>query len=204
MATSLEFAEPSGYGLGKSGWVTAVFDGNDVPGELLVEWLDESYRAVAPKRLVKQLDCDAALRAQKTKKLAKKTTRKKTTRKKTKKLKGKVLLVGFEELRLSRAADALVDAGCRAVTTRSPDGLANLKRRRFELLVVDVGRRPVSTLDAALERMELDPRAQAVFAGVRDAVFQRRVETEAPRKVACHRGPPGDPRVVAALLEHLR
>ena len=36
MATSLEFAEPSGYGLGKSGWVTAVFEEGDVPAELAV------------------------------------------------------------------------------------------------------------------------------------------------------------------------
>jgi hypothetical protein len=35
---SLPFTEPTGYGLGKSGWVS------------------ESYRAVAPKRLIAQLD----------------------------------------------------------------------------------------------------------------------------------------------------
>lgn len=51
------FASPTGYGLGKSGWVTASFARKDkVPVGMLVEWLDESYRARAPKRLVKQLD----------------------------------------------------------------------------------------------------------------------------------------------------
>src|SRR5712691_944218 len=57
MATSLPFAEPTGYNLGKSGWVTASFDSpKDVPLPLLLEWLDESYRAVAPAKLVAELD----------------------------------------------------------------------------------------------------------------------------------------------------
>lgn len=42
---------PAGYNLGKSGWVTVRF-GPEVPTEMLREWIDESYRAVAPKRLV--------------------------------------------------------------------------------------------------------------------------------------------------------
>ena len=51
------FASPTGYGLGKSGWVTAVFGRRErVPVAMLVEWMDESYRAIAPKRLLKQLD----------------------------------------------------------------------------------------------------------------------------------------------------
>ena len=55
-ALMLPFAKPTGYGLGKSGWVSASFSpGDDVPMGLLSEWLDESYRAVAPKRLVASL-----------------------------------------------------------------------------------------------------------------------------------------------------
>jgi len=51
------FAKPSGYGLGKSGWVSAFFEpGQRAPVDLLCEWIDESYRAIAPKTLVKQLD----------------------------------------------------------------------------------------------------------------------------------------------------
>jgi predicted DNA-binding protein (MmcQ/YjbR family) len=50
-ALSLPFTTPTAYGLGKSGWVTATFpDGAPVPVELLQEWIDESYRAQAPKR----------------------------------------------------------------------------------------------------------------------------------------------------------
>ena len=56
-ALGLPFAAPTGYGLGKSGWVTARFEkGQDVPTEILLEWLDESFRAVAPKRVVAGLE----------------------------------------------------------------------------------------------------------------------------------------------------
>lgn len=57
MALTLPFATPTGYGLGKSGWVTATFEAiEDVPEDLLRRWIDESYRAIAPKKLVKMLD----------------------------------------------------------------------------------------------------------------------------------------------------
>jgi predicted DNA-binding protein (MmcQ/YjbR family) len=57
MALLLPFAKPTGYGLGKAGWVSARFAAKDaVPEDMLRAWIDESYRAVAPKRLVKSLD----------------------------------------------------------------------------------------------------------------------------------------------------
>jgi predicted DNA-binding protein (MmcQ/YjbR family) len=56
-ALLLPFATPTGYGLGKSGWVSASFGPGDKPPlPILCEWIDESYRAVATKTLVKQLD----------------------------------------------------------------------------------------------------------------------------------------------------
>lgn len=52
LALALPFAAPTGYGLGKSGWVTCSFaPGDEIPFELLGEWLEESYRAIAPKKL---------------------------------------------------------------------------------------------------------------------------------------------------------
>jgi predicted DNA-binding protein (MmcQ/YjbR family) len=52
----LPFASPTGYGLGKSGWVTARFaEGEEIPLPLLKGWIDESYRAVAPKKLLAKL-----------------------------------------------------------------------------------------------------------------------------------------------------
>jgi predicted DNA-binding protein (MmcQ/YjbR family) len=50
------FAKPTGYNLGKSGWVTANFAAGDQPPfDILRSWINESYQAVAPKRLVKGL-----------------------------------------------------------------------------------------------------------------------------------------------------
>ena len=61
LALLLPFASPTGYGLGKSGWVTGDFGAADtVPVDRLCEWADESYRAVAPKKLVAELDGVAA------------------------------------------------------------------------------------------------------------------------------------------------
>ena len=42
---------PSGYGLGDSGWVSIRFGEASPPYEMLRDWIDESYRAVAPKKL---------------------------------------------------------------------------------------------------------------------------------------------------------
>jgi predicted DNA-binding protein (MmcQ/YjbR family) len=56
VALDLPFAEPTGYGLGKSGWVSARFDKvTDVPMDLLKGWIEESYRAIAPKKLLKEM-----------------------------------------------------------------------------------------------------------------------------------------------------
>lgn len=56
-ALNLPFASPTEYGLGKSGWVTARFDAKDaVPVEMLKEWIDESFQAIAPKRVLAKLD----------------------------------------------------------------------------------------------------------------------------------------------------
>jgi predicted DNA-binding protein (MmcQ/YjbR family) len=53
----MPFAEPMGYGMGKHGWVTLLLMRDDhTPLELLEAWIAESYRAVAPKRRVAELD----------------------------------------------------------------------------------------------------------------------------------------------------
>jgi predicted DNA-binding protein (MmcQ/YjbR family) len=54
-ALTLPFCEPTGYGLGKAGWVSARFArGERAPLDLLIGWIEESYRAVAPKKLAKK------------------------------------------------------------------------------------------------------------------------------------------------------
>ena len=55
-ALELPYVESTGYGLGRAGWVTATVDaGRDTPLETFRSWLDESFRAVAPKRVVAAL-----------------------------------------------------------------------------------------------------------------------------------------------------
>ena len=55
-ALSIEGAEPTGYGLGASGWVTVPLRAPGVSLGLLRDWVEESYRIVAPKGLVAELD----------------------------------------------------------------------------------------------------------------------------------------------------
>ena len=49
-------AEPTGYGLGKAGWVSVPFQARSPSVGILSDWVEESYRIVAPKKLVKELD----------------------------------------------------------------------------------------------------------------------------------------------------
>ena len=59
MAATLPYVEPAGYGLGRSGWVTVKCAAKDKPDPTLFEeWVVQSYRAVAPKKLSKLLDTD--------------------------------------------------------------------------------------------------------------------------------------------------
>lgn len=57
VALHLPGAKPTAYGLGKAGWVSLAFaPGEAIPIDMLESWIDESYRAQAPKRLVRELD----------------------------------------------------------------------------------------------------------------------------------------------------
>ena len=50
-------AEPAGYGLGKAGWVSIPFEQQGaLAAEVLCDWVEESYRVIAPKRLIAELD----------------------------------------------------------------------------------------------------------------------------------------------------
>ncbi|WP_229868169.1 MmcQ/YjbR family DNA-binding protein [Streptomyces chryseus] len=50
-------AQPTGYGLGRAGWVSVPLGEKGAPSaELVYEWVEESYRTVALKRQVKELD----------------------------------------------------------------------------------------------------------------------------------------------------
>jgi predicted DNA-binding protein (MmcQ/YjbR family) len=56
-ALSLTCCEPAGYGLGRASWVTIKVAAEDCPPlEVLLDWVEESYRTIAPKTLVRELD----------------------------------------------------------------------------------------------------------------------------------------------------
>ena len=55
-ALKLPYATPTAYGLGKSGWVTLTPKSAALPPlAQLQSWIDESYRAQAPKKLIAQI-----------------------------------------------------------------------------------------------------------------------------------------------------
>jgi predicted DNA-binding protein (MmcQ/YjbR family) len=56
-ALALACCKPTGYGLGRANWVTVQVAAADCPPiEVLLDWVEESYRKVAPKTLVRELD----------------------------------------------------------------------------------------------------------------------------------------------------
>jgi predicted DNA-binding protein (MmcQ/YjbR family) len=59
-AVAIEGAAPSGYGLARAGWVNVPVQAEGVTPKLICDWIEESYRIVAPKRLVAELDRHAA------------------------------------------------------------------------------------------------------------------------------------------------
>lgn len=60
-ALSYEGSLLPGYGLGKHGWVTVYVDAVPVgERDVLLDFVEESYRAVATKTLVKRLDAQIA------------------------------------------------------------------------------------------------------------------------------------------------
>jgi len=54
-AMAFDWVKPSGYGLDRGGWVSCSLP-PDAPLEMVVSWIEESYRIVAPKKLVAALD----------------------------------------------------------------------------------------------------------------------------------------------------
>ena len=55
-ALTVPGAAPTAYGLGRSGWVTVPFRDTTPPLDVLKDWVEESYRLVAPKTMVAELD----------------------------------------------------------------------------------------------------------------------------------------------------
>jgi predicted DNA-binding protein (MmcQ/YjbR family)/CheY-like chemotaxis protein len=184
------WAKPTPYGLGKSGWVSAQFKKTDkVPEDRIAQWIDESYRALAPKKLIAQLGEAAP------------ATKKKAPLAKTPKLKHRVILLCEDKLRIERAQKVLAEHG---ITVDAVDSAAAVKKKlaTLDAAILDVGRSQDEGLALAAEIDASDHPIHLFIAGIRDARAHKKAEqvaTSAER----FREPPGDPAVAAAIATTL-
>ncbi len=198
LALSFPFASPTGYGLGKSGWVSTRFeDGEEIPTGLLLEWIDESYRAIAPAKLVKELDGHAAEVPAK-KAPAKKAPAKKAPAKKARKV--VVFVVSDDRLRLARARKAIAADGLGTTLCSGLDrAFETIAKKKPSAVVVDLGRHEPAALEVGVQLAHALGKTPIVFAGARDAKTVKKARKAADSVRAALREPPGDPRVVAEL-----
>ena len=191
MALQMPFAEPTHYGLGKHGWVTAHFDKSaNVPVPVMIEWIEESFRAVAPKTILKAWEASRG----KPKAAAVVPAKIRATA---------VTLVGDDALRLTRAREALEARGFKIAGVVAPDGevMGQLARKKCQAIVIDLGRRAPVGLELAgqLGRSQFKD-VPLFFAGARDAAAEKSVAQAAPKAAGCARVPPGDAEFVEMMV----
>lgn len=184
-----KFAAPTGYGLGKAGWVTATFAaGEAVPEARVAAWIDESYRAVAPKKLVAQIGAKAP---------APSPPRGTAKAKAKARVRARVVLLCLDPLRARRAVDGLDAHGVRVDVVDEP---AAIERRlgALDAVIIDLGREPEPAI-ALVEAIDASDHAVHLFvAGLRDAKTRRRLQASAG-SADLFSAPPGDPAVVDAI-----
>jgi predicted DNA-binding protein (MmcQ/YjbR family) len=220
-----DYAEPTHYGMGKHGWVTSKFNvAGDVPRKEVERWIDESFRAVAPKTLVSALTDDAGTTSAKTDGGRAGVAGAKKARSsppagadgtriaaveadaaakpdggKTAKAKAvKAVLFCLDPIRAERAVQALA---ARKIACAVATDAAKLALGRARVLIVDVGRQPQDGLALAARVDASDAAVHLFVAGVRDAEQARRLR--ALGSAEAFRVPPGDDRVADAVARAL-
>lgn len=191
-ALTLESATPTGYGMGRHGWVSFRFPhGTEAPTDQILAWLDESYRAVAPKKLVKTLPeagpPDAAAPAPAPEALD---------------LDGVVLLVGDDALRLARAKRWLAARGVEVpdLAPLTPEAVGMAAELDPVAIIIDVSRNAERGMDLLeiVESTAFNTRPILV-AGLRDLRMVKRSQARLPG--ATHsREAPGDDATLAAFI----
>ena len=150
------WAKPTAYGLGKSGWVSITLGKSERVAEArLAGWIDESYRAMAPKKLLAQLGGAAS------------APEKKVVRR----LAHRVLLLCEDRLRIDRAVRALLAEG---VTVEPADsaGAVRARLKKLDAVIIDAGRSQDDGLKLAGEIDASDHPIHLFIAGLRDARAQ--------------------------------
>ncbi len=183
-ARALPYCSPTGYGLGKHGWVSArLTDPDTVDLPTLLGWLEESYRAVAPKTLARkvpeggpvpgsevplpELDAGAP----------------------------EVVIVSDDPLRAERCVRGLAHRGIRGLraSTAYLDALADTDAAA---IFVDLGRSADIALELAGHLAMLHFDCPLVLAGIRDGRSEESARKAVPGATVFSREPPGDPSVV--------
>jgi predicted DNA-binding protein (MmcQ/YjbR family) len=191
-ALGLPNVEPTHYGMGKHGWVTVRFDaGQEIPWEAVADWLDESFRAVVPKSVVKALGPDKPPPKQATEPDYPAASL------------GPVVAVGHDPYRMERLVDGLRSRG---VDVRGPfepdDGALMPALHDAAGVVVDVGRSAPEGLEMASD-VDAGMGLLVWVAGAGDKKGQDAAERAVPGAALVSREPPGDPEVVTAIVERL-
>jgi predicted DNA-binding protein (MmcQ/YjbR family) len=185
------YAEPTHYGMGKHGWVTCTFTAEkDVPEAEVMQWIGESYAAIAPKKLVAALAADSAGRPIVSKQPANTPEKAKSPPK----AKARAVLVCSDGLRAQRAVDALA---LMAVAVEVVDEAENLKLGRARALIVDIGRNPRAGIALAEQIDASDKPVHLFVTGVRDADQERKLHKLGSAE--SFRAPPGDAEVTEAV-----
>lgn len=190
-ALTMKFAAPTGYGLGKAGWVTSTFErGSAPPVELLTKWIGESYRALAPKKLLTQLQ----------QKNESSPSKKSIAQKATKKIKKRVLLLAYDPLRARRAVEGFAARGLAVELADDPAAARKRLAKPLDALIVDLGKRAAEGLALAGEVDQSDAPVHIFLAGIPDGKLRKRAQAAAT-SAELFRGPPGDPEVLDAVVK---
>lgn len=188
-ALVLEGVAPTGYGLGNHGWISANLSAGGVPEETVRAWIEESYRAVAPKRLGATLP-EGGPEPQAPKPMPTVPANAPS-----------VWIVAEDALRAERLVRALGEAGVQGIVSRATT--AELADVDAAAIVVDVGRSAALALEVAGELALIHFDIPLVLAGLKDAKTLKRVAAIAGNALL-FRQAPGDPAVVDGILALLR
>ncbi len=180
-------AQPMNYGMGRHGWVSFSFEvGTELPLDTMLEYLHESFCAVAPKSLVKGVG------------VAPIGSPAPVPEPVPQGLPGSVLLIGDDPLRLERAARGLAAAGTGSDSASLADALDAAGALGPDCVLLDLSRNASKALALVGELGVMCHGARFVIAGARDAKMVAEVSLVAP-DAEVSREAPGDPTLVALL-----
>lgn len=185
MLAAHSWAKPTGYGLGKAGWVSAGFGpGDPVQVELLTDWIDESYRVAAPKALLKLLPDQGTPSERAPQDLSAIEALD---------LPGAILFIGADELRTARAAQTLEDTGHAAAAAGFDPGafVTAEELGGAAAVVVDLVRDGAEGLAVGVD-VAASFGAALVLTGIKDKKHETLIRETVPDAKLYGRKAPGD------------